>query len=188
VGCPTEPAFLDDYPLIEVPTQGKVYLFKKDEQGYFTNRTIYYPPSFEGDSVRNYGRQVNIFGNNLTVSMPFLDSDQNDVIDIYNLTCPALSEPLLRPTPTSTPPNTPTPTPTNTPTNTRTPAVTPTPTASIGATPNPTPTPTRTPAVTPTPTNTQTPTPTPTQFGLITFVDNDQIVRFVDNDPLVPFI
>jgi len=204
VGCPFEPAFLDDYPLIEVPTQGKVYLFKKDDQGHFTNRTIYYPPTILGDEIRNYGKQVNIFGDNLAVSMPFLDSDQNDVIDIYNLTCPALSEPLLRPTPTSTPPNTPTPTQTNTPTNTRTPAitptntqtptntrtpaVTPTPTASMGATPNPTPTPTRTPAVTPTPTNTRTPTPTPTQFGLITFVDNDPMVRFGNGDGLFEFI
>ena len=122
---------------------------------------------------------------------------------IYELQAP---NPTPTPTPTRTPNPTPTKTPTPTltrtpnPTPTRTPAVTPTPTASIGTTPNPTPIPTRTPTPTntrtpavtptrtPTPTNTRTPIPTPTQFGLITFVNNDQIVRFVDNDALVPFI
>lgn len=44
------------------------------------------------------------------------------------------------------------------------------------------------PSPTPTPQPTPTPTSTPTQFGLITFQNNDQIVRFVNNDPLVPFV
>jgi hypothetical protein len=118
----------------------------------------------------------------------FILIDNN--LDYYDYNVRPISTPTVTPTPTASIGATPNPT--STPT--RTPAVTPTPTASIGATPNPTSTPTRTPAVTPTPTNTRTPavtptpTPTPTQFGLITFVDNDQIVRFVDNDPLVPFI
>jgi hypothetical protein len=160
VGCPFELAYLSDYPWIEVQAQGKVYLFKKDDQGYFTNRTIYYPPSFEGDSVRNYGKQVNIFGNNLAVLMPFLDSDENDAIDIYNIGCPPLSAPMLRPTPTPTPASTPVATPTITPTNTTTPTVT--------------------------PTVTRTPLPTvPASYGIVTFFA-EQIKSF-DNQDLFPF-
>jgi len=160
VGCPFELAYLSDYPWIEVQAQGKVYLFKKDEQGYFTNRTIYYPPSFEGDVVRNYGRQVNIFGNNLAVLMPYLSSDQNDAIDIYNLGCPALSAPMLRPTPTPTPSITPSATPASTPPVT--------------------------PSVTPTYTPTPTPTPTvPALEGIVTIVDQISISE-INGDLLYP--
>ena len=158
VGCPFELAYLSDYPWIEVQAQGKVYLLKKDDQGYFTNRTIYYPPSISGDSVRNYGKEVNIFGNNLAVLMPYLDSDENDVIDIYNIGCPPLSAPMLRPTPTPTP--------------SITPSVTP-----FG-----------TPAVTPTNTSTPTPTPTvPAGEGIVTIVNGISIAE-IDGDLIYPIL
>jgi hypothetical protein len=191
---------LDDYPLLEVANQGKVYLLEKDQFGYFTNRTIYYPTSVSlTDAERNYGTQVNIFGDILAVGVPFSESVDNDVIEIYNLGCPALSAPMLRPTPTATAAATPT----VTPTRTLTPTVTPTNTSTSGATPTPTPTPTptvtptntSTSGATPTPTNTVTPTKTPTPtvtptkalIGIVTFDAFDQVVRFDSNDPLFPF-
>lgn len=63
----------------------------------------------------------------------------------------------------------------------------PTPTPQPTPTPSITPTVTPTRAATPTPTATPTLTPTPTQFGLITFVSNDQMVRFDSGDSLIPF-
>jgi hypothetical protein len=132
ISAPFETFYLDDYPLLEVANQGKVYLLEKDQFGYFTNRTIYYPTSVSLlDGERNYGTQVNIFGDILAVGVPFSESVENDFIEIYNLYCPPLSAPLLRPTPTATSVATPTPTPTVT--------VTPTVTPTIGTSPTPTP-------------------------------------------------
>jgi hypothetical protein len=92
--------------------------------------------------------------------MPYLSSDQNDAIDIYNLGCPALSAPMLRPTPTPTPSITPSATPASTPPVT--------------------------PSVTPTYTPTPTPTPTvPALEGIVTIVDQISISE-IDGDLLYP--
>jgi len=174
VSAPFEPFYLDDYPLLEVANQGKVYLLEKDQFGYFTNRTIYYPTSVSlTDAERNYGTQVNIFGDILVVGVPFSESVDNDVIEIYNLGCPALSAPMLRPTPTATSAATPSPTPTNT----VTPSVTPT----MGATSTPTPTPN----ASPTPTPTVTPTNVVLGAGIVTLIDGIQITE-INGDDLYP--
>jgi hypothetical protein len=179
IGCPFETSYLNDFPLLEVEKQGKVYLFKKDDFGYFTNRTIYYPTSILGDSERNFGSQVNLTDNGLVVGVPHEKNEDfftykiiNDKINIYNLECPPLSAPLLKPTPTATatPTVTPTVTPTLTPTRTLTPTVTRTPT--LTPTRTLTPTVTRTPTVTPTntltPTLTRTPASTSTPTNTLT--------------------
>ena len=162
VGSPFETFYISDYPLVDVSKQGKTYLFKKDEQGYFTNRIIYYPPSALGNGERNYGKQVNLFGNGIAVGMPFLSDDTDDVIDIYNVGCPALSAPLPKPSQTPTLP--PTPTPTSTP----------------QATPQATPS--STPQATPASTPQATPLP---NLGIISFT-NEQMDSF-NNENMYPF-
>ena len=109
------------------------------------------------DAERNYGTQINIFGDILAVGIPFSENVESDIIELNNLYCPALSAPLLKPTPTAT------------------------------STPTPTPTPTVTPTLTPPPTLTPTTTPTPTTKGIVTFEVLDQIVKFDSNDSLFPF-
>lgn len=202
IGCPFENAYLNDYPLEFVEKQGKVYLLEKDEFGYFTNRKIYYPNSSIADIEKNFGKQVNVFQNNLVVGIPSINSDGNDTINVYNLDCPPLSAPLLKPTPTATATPTPTPTATTTltPTNTPTQTATSTPTNTPTETPTLTPTNTLTPTVTqtldltltPTNTVTQTPTPTPTPTATQSIINqilafsNDGLVTF-DNDEIVLF-
>jgi hypothetical protein len=164
ISAPFETFYLDDYPLLEVANQGKVYLLEKDQFGYFTNRTIYYPTSVSLlDGERNYGTQLNIFGDILAVGVPFSESVENDFIEIYNLYCPPLSAPLLRPTPTATPVATPTPTPTIT--------VTPTVTPTIGTTPTPTPS--------------ITPTNVVLGAGIVTLIDGIQITE-IDGEDIYP--
>jgi hypothetical protein len=164
ISAPFETFYLDDYPLLEVANQGKVYLLEKDQFGYFTNRTIYYPTSVSLlDGERNYGTQLNIFGDILAVGVPFSESVENDFIEIYNLYCPPLSAPLLRPTPTATPAATPTPTPTIT--------VTPTVTPTIGTSPTPTPS--------------ITPTNVVLGAGIVTLIDGVQITE-IDGEDIYP--
>jgi hypothetical protein len=159
ISAPYETFYLNDFPLLEVSNQGKVYLLEKDNFGYFTNRKIYYPNVILGDSEKNYGKSVNVFNNILTVSIPFSESIQNDSIVVYNLDCPPLSSVLLKPTPTATP--VPTPTPTLTP--------------FLSPTPNPTPT--VTPSV--------TPTNVVLGLGIVTLVDGIQITE-IEGDDLYP--
>jgi hypothetical protein len=194
IGCPFENAYLNDFPLEFVEKQGKVYLLEKDQFGYFTNRKIYYPNSSTGDIEKNFGKQVNIFQNNLVVGVPSVSSNGNDTINVYSLDCPPLSAPLLKPTstptatPTPTPTVTPTITPTITPTNTPTPSITPTltPTSTLTPTITQTSTPTNTPFFTPSPTPSITPTLTPQLVNQILSFSNDLLVTF-DGDEIVLF-
>jgi len=94
VGCPFEIYTVNGNQVVEVPKQGKVYVFERDEFGYFTKRVVYYPPTVVGDVPRNYGKQVNIFGDELAIGMPFSSNYSKHVIDVYNLKCTPLAEPM----------------------------------------------------------------------------------------------
>jgi hypothetical protein len=122
IGSPFESYYTENTPPIEVQNQGKAYVFKKNEFGYFIKNTILYPQSFIGDSKKNFGYQVNIIDNFAMVSKPFDNNNFNTTIDVYDLNCPPKPIPIPKPsptpsvTPTLTPTLTPTPTPTSTPT------------------------------------------------------------------------
>ena len=69
VGSPFESSFSSDSIPVEIPKQGKVYLFKKDEFGYFRNKKTYQPNSIVGDSEKNFGNQINLFGEEIAIGI-----------------------------------------------------------------------------------------------------------------------
>ena len=83
VGSPFESSFSSDIIPVEIPKQGKVYLFTKDEFGYFSNKKTYQPNSIVGDSEKNFGKQINLFGKEMAIGIPFSNNDDIDIIDLY---------------------------------------------------------------------------------------------------------
>jgi hypothetical protein len=87
VGCPGEAFYIDSRPDVELPNYGRAYIFKKNEYGYFAEKTTVYPLSTDLRSYKFFGSQVNITQNTAIVGMPYTLDRNDGRINIFNLDC-----------------------------------------------------------------------------------------------------
>ena len=87
VGCPSEQFYSEEHPDIEIPNYGRAYIFRKNDYGYFSQKTTVYPLTSDLSSYKFFGSQVNTYQDLALVSMP-LTMDKSDAkIDIFNINC-----------------------------------------------------------------------------------------------------
>ena len=87
IGSPSEQFYRIADPTIELPNYGRVYVMRKGDYGYFTQKTEIYPLTSDQRSYKFFGSQVNTFQNQAIVSMPFTLDKRDGYIDIFNLDC-----------------------------------------------------------------------------------------------------
>jgi hypothetical protein len=84
-----------------IPNYGKGYIFKKNEFGYFSQKTAVYPLTSDLTSYKFFGSQVNTFLNLALVGMPYTLDKEKSNIDIFNLDCLIPEPPKHLPIPIS---------------------------------------------------------------------------------------
>lgn len=87
VGAPGEGFLNPNVSGVEVPNYGRSYIFRKNELGYFSQKTVVYPLTSDLESYKFFGSQVNTFLNLAIVGVPYtLDKDKSN-INIFDLNC-----------------------------------------------------------------------------------------------------
>jgi hypothetical protein len=87
VGAPGEAFLNPSVSGVEIPNYGRSYVFRKNELGYFSQKTAVYPLTSDLESYKFFGSQVNTFLNLAVVGLPYTLDKEKSNINIFDLNC-----------------------------------------------------------------------------------------------------
>lgn len=103
IGSPGE-MWADNDVKEDIPNAGRAYVFRKTDNGYFTQGTVLYPASSFLTKYLFFGQAVNMYDKYAFVASPYWYSDiirdQKSYISIFDTSCVFAAPPLHLPVPT----------------------------------------------------------------------------------------